>query len=255
MAIDVVAMMDEQEAKAAERENQPKRSYKPTFLRLSDKQKCMFRPLNNLDGAAVMEMHNKFNKADPKLSIDAVCAAENGDPCQHCIDAAAGDKKLKADRLFLLPVYVYKIWYTKRGVTNKGVAFQAGEVLMETDENDNEKPVSGIRLLKLSFERGTLVPVAQSLKGRYKEGDDLRRRDFTLERFGADQTTYYVLDAKDPSTFEKKLAPVTVDRIRERAFEACPPLAATGDPAIDGFVQAVKNAQVEEVSNDDIPVF
>lgn len=226
MAKSVIDMMDQQ----AERANTPQSSGKvaSTFLILGDKQKAIIRPVVNLDGAVVMAMHNRYHASDPSQSINAVCAAEVGKPCGAC-ELAKADKKLKASATFMLPVYVYKIVYTKSGTTKKGVSFKAGQEVTYKDVDGVEKPVSGNRILKLTF-FGRIASVAEAFKSRFKEGDNLTRRDFSLERIGDDTQTIYVLDPKDPQP--KKLPAVTEARIRELVLEACPPMIAFGDDVV-----------------------
>lgn len=235
MVANVVDLMDEQEEQGARAAVQ--RSAKPTFLILKDGQKALFRPLTNLDGCAVMDMHNKFHPTDIKLSVDATCACEDGGKlCKHCQDAA-NDKKLTARRTFFLPIYLYRIICLKDVLKKDGsVLFRKGEAVAYPDPENNNvlKPESGVRLLKLTFNFGTIATAAGMLKTRYREGDDLSRRDFSLERVGGDQQTKYILDPKDPSPFQlaNKIPAPTIERIRERVFEACPPLVATTNAAV-----------------------
>jgi hypothetical protein len=229
MAVNVVDLMDEQEEQGARAATV--KSYKPTFLILKDGQKAIFRPLTNLDGCAVMDMHGMFHPTDWKLSIDAACACEIGKPCKNCLDAA-NNKKLTARRTFFLAVYLYRIICLKDIKKKDGtILFKKGEVVAypDPDDNDTLKTESGVRLLKLTYNFGTIATAAASLKTRYREGDNLIRRDFSLERIGGDQQTKYVLDPKDPSPFKlaDRIAAPSVERIRERVLEACPPMIVT----------------------------
>jgi len=255
--VDVISMMDQQAERAAAAAATPRSkngvTVTNTFLMISDKQKAIIRPLYNLDAAIVLPVHYKFNRPDPKLTVNAVCSKEIGQQCQHCQDAA-NDKKLSVATAFMLPVYVYRIEHTEKGVDRNNVAFKAGEAVMYRDENDQMQPVHGVRILKLTF-FGSIATVANTFRSRYKRGDNITHRDFSIERIGGDQATRYILDPEDPSDFQPKIIIPTPERIRERILEACPPTplaGATSNIPVPAVLQTIK----EESSNEPaIPEF
>jgi hypothetical protein len=215
---DVLSLMDEEEKKAAER---PSGQFVPTFLRLKDKQKARVRPLFNLDGCVVLPMHNKYNKAAPKDSINAVCSSEIGLPCPHCQAAKDGDKQLTATTTFMLPVYVAQL--EEKNADGKWVP------VTYKDSNDSDVLVSGLRIIELKA-FGTINALLQSLRGLYREDDkhDIRQYGLVIERIGGDQQTKYTLLPKGPSPIPddaKKLVP-TQETVRQMVMAACPPAGA-----------------------------
>lgn len=232
MVNSVIDEMDLEESRIAEYKASKKvvsangHTFVNTFLLLGDGQKALFRPLVNLDGAVLMYMHLIFNSATRK-TINAVCnKKEFGLPCQYCGEAEE-NKKLLPIPTFMFPAYIHRITYTKE-VYNQFLkqTFRAGEAVTYTDADKNLQPVQGVRIIRLTFS-GAMEVTSQQLKTRFKDGDDLRRRDLSLERQGGDKDTKYVLDPKDPSVSNLKLAALTGDRIRERVIEVCPPVLPT----------------------------
>jgi hypothetical protein len=216
---DVLAMMDEEEKKAAER---PSGQFVPTFLRLKDKQKARVRPLFNLDGCVVLPMHNKFNKSNPKDSINAVCSSEIGLPCPHCQVAKDGDKALTATTTFMLPVYVAQL--EEKNADGKWVP------VTYKDSNDNDVFVSGLRIIELK-RFGTINALLQSLRGLYREDEkhDIRQYGLVIERIGGNQNTTYTTLPKGPSAMPddaKKLIP-TQETVRQMVMVACLPVGAS----------------------------
>jgi hypothetical protein len=230
MAMSVLELMDEQIKKA--KESPAGGSYKPTFLLLKNGHKALIRPLFNLDAVVVMSMHNKFNQAEPKQSINATCARELDKKCKYC-DQVASDKKLAAGVSFMLPVFVY------------GITDGEGKPVTYKDADGQEVAVSGIRILELkSF--GAISTVLSWLREYFAEcrKDDetysLTSQDFSITRVGEGQKTDYTVLAKAPKPFTRNVSAITAERVRERVIEACPPVVLE-DASATAVVENAKN--------------
>lgn len=178
----VLDMMDEAIQESATKATG---GFKPTFLTLKDKQKAILRPLFNLDQAIPLMMHNKFNKSNPKDSINAVCAQEIGKPCALC-GLAAEDKQLRPALSLMLPVYVYRIGTKQPDGSWADVTYKNAE--------DQDVRVQGLRILELK-QYGTITAVYQTLRTYYRDypSHDIGECDFSIERVGAMQNTSYAL--------------------------------------------------------------
>lgn len=249
--IDTIARMRQQEAKASA----PKSSYVPTFFKLGDKQRALIRPLVNLDVADVANFHRFFDP-QTKRYVEAMCGKEQGLPCLYCGLAANAEEKKKKNELtaketFFLPVWVYAI-LVKKVDPDTGMEVlddhdnPVWEKLTYTDsETNQEKPVSGIRIMQLTF-FGSIKSVADAFLKMYSSGKNITAQDFVIERVGADQHTKYIPSNKQPSEFKVKMDPITQEDIRERVLDASP-IQSTGN--------STTNTATSEVQDDDIPVF
>ncbi len=237
---EVLAAMDEEEKRASER---PTGTFVPTFLRLKDKQKARVRPLFNLSQSIVLATHNKYNNADPKQSINAVCAQELGADCPHCT-AAANDKKLTAGNVFYLPVYVSSVEQKNDNGTWIPVTYK---------KDDLEEPVAGLRILELKT-FGSINQVYTSIRNLFKEDDnhDIRQYGLIIERSdvkrGDNQppNPIYTILPKGPSAMSdagKALVP-TPEKVREMILAALPPAGVTVVPS------SPKSSAVSERDND-----
>lgn len=233
MALSVIELMNQQEQDA-------KSSYVPFFLRLKDKQRAYVRPLLNLDQCLVCFYHH-FYSVDRKRYVDAICAREINQPCVYCQmqEAAAKEKnqrsetELKAKQVFMLPLYLH-------GIVAKEVDESGMEVLDQNDnpvwkkltyvdkETEQEKIVSGVRVIPLMFAKSALVPVASNLKAVYMTAGDIRLQDFIIERVGADQKTTYKMGKKQPAPFTVQLEEdITREWLHNKLYdEVAPPMPA-----------------------------
>lgn len=232
---EVLAAMDEEEKRASER---PQGTFVPTFLRIKDKQKARIRPLFNLSQSIVLSTHNKYNQADPKQSINAICAQELGADCPHCA-AAANDKKLTAGTVFYLPVYVSSLEQKNDSGTWIPVTYK---------KDDLEEPVAGLRILELKT-FGSINQVYTSIRNLFKEDDnhDIRQYGLIIERSDTNpkNPTYTTLP-KGPSAMPenaKSLVP-TPEKVREMILQALPPAGVTA------VSSSPKSSQVSERDND-----
>jgi hypothetical protein len=186
MTTDVLAMMDEEKAQQQE---QSAGTFKFVFLtlRVGPKKngqpatvvrKTSFRALYPLDGAILMKVHSKYDKATNSY-LTAICADEIGKPCELC-KQAENDKKLTAKNSLMLPVHMYGI---------KDQFDKNGEWFPLTSKNDagEEKAINGLRVLELQ-NFGAIEPVFRAIR-KVHSGDreedisprDIRTLDFVLE--------------------------------------------------------------------------
>jgi hypothetical protein len=234
--------------KATERANnpQPKKSGKPVFLFFKPGQKALIRPMFKLDDCLTFQFHNKWND-DPQHRVNAICAKEIGKTCQHC-QAAKEDKKLRAGDTVYVPVYVYHVIDV---ATGQKVTYK------DKDEDDNEvmKLVTGFRMLELTL-FGKPLAILQAFLSHERDEDLITTCDFNIEQTSAGQSKNFLVTPKAPKPVNPKVQEACpgIDKFHEAILGARPPLVA-GDDAIDGFVHAVNAQVVEEVSNDNIPVF
>lgn len=237
MVTDVLAAMDSETKRASERASG---NFTLTFLRLNDGQKAKIRPLFNLSQCVVLAMHSKFNQADPKQSVNAVCGTENGGECLHCDAAKAGDKKLVANTVFFLPVYVSVIEAKNESGIWTPVTYQRGGVDME---------VNGLRILELKA-FGTIGTVLQFLRSLYSEDKehDIRQYGLIMERVGAGQPTKYTILPKGPTPMPEpaKIFIPTQEAVRQMILSACPPAGTT----VVSSAPAATSSQVSEKDND-----
>jgi hypothetical protein len=241
MATDVLAMMDSELKRAKEAAKSG--SFVPTFLRLNDGQKARIRPLFNLTECVVLPMHNKFNKSNPKESINAVCGLEVGDDCPYC-EAVASDKALSASTVFMLPVYVSVI---EQQDSQTGLW---SPVTYKKD--DKEVEVSGLRILELkSF--GAVSSIFETIRDLYREDDkhDIRQYGLIIQRVGAFQQTSYTILPKGPSQMPdaaKALIPSS-DDVKKMVLAACPPAGTSSSSSSSSSVTST-NGKVSERDND-----
>lgn len=228
----VTELMKRADEKAA---NPSSGAYKPTFLLLKEGQKALIRPLYNLIGeqadACVMAMHNKFNVADPKQSINSVCAQEIDKACELCRLAEAGDKQLRPSWSIMLPVYLYRQEELKDG---------SWEKLTYTDSSGVEQRVCGVRVLELK-DFGKIYDVLKFLRShlRDEKPHDITTCDFSIEQSGSGKQKSFIvkaLGAKDMNPKIREHIP-SPEQVRQMVIEACKPrVVQTGNAAIDNGI-------------------
>lgn len=240
--VNALDLIDQELAKAAAPRTSGKR---PIFLFLKENHKALIRPLYNLTDALVLSKHSKWND-DPQYRVNAICAKEEDNDCKYCA-MVGDDKKMGAAFHFYLPVYVYSVIDQSTGQK---------VVYKERQENgsDVERPVQGVRVLELtSF--GTIGAVLKFFREFMKEEEmPLTGCDFSISQVGAGQKKSFVCMPKAPKPMApqiKDLIP-TAERLRERLLDACPPVIADG--AKTEVIGKIMN-ELDEVSNDNIPVF
>lgn len=252
----VAQFMKQAEEKAAN----PTSNFKPTFVLLKENQKAIIRPLFNLVGAdidqCVMAMHSKYNATDPKQSINSVCAQEVGKICELCRLADAGDKELRPSWSIMMPVYLHKIGLYVGTDENGNAVWQ--DVTWKKADGTEEK-VNGLRILELK-DFGKVYEILKFLRSHHRDEKehDITICDFTIEQSGVGKKKSFVTKARAPKRDKvtneiiamppslRQIIP-TPDAVRQMVIDACKPrIVVTGNPAIDGVVQAVKNAQIEE---------
>jgi hypothetical protein len=179
----------EQKQKAAKES----KSFDSFYFFLKEDEKAVVRPLLNIPQVTLTETlyHEMFDRATGKMVADNVCAQPFGRPCKLCQQATA-EKKLKATPRVFLPVYVHGVW--KRDLMGELVAVTA------KDESGVEKPIRGIRFLKLKL--GSTI--LDDLKVVYYDSDErsICTSDFSIERLGSG------LDTRYPTNLRKKVLPL-----------------------------------------------
>lgn len=231
----VLDLMDSETKRASERASG---AFVPTFLRLTDGQKARISPLFNLTQCVVMAVHNQYNAADPKQSINAICGLEVGNECLHC-EAVPNNKKLSAGTVFFLPVYVSTLEQKN----------DAGIYVPVTYEKDGQTcEVNGLRILELKA-FGTVSIIMQTLRGLYADDDrhDIRQYGLIVERIGSGQKTNYTVLPKGPRAMPdvaKALIP-TPEKVREMVLAALPPATV-----ISSAPAATSSSKVSEKDND-----
>lgn len=219
------------------RASQPRASRRPVFLFFREGHKALVRPLVNLDQVLVLSKHSKWS-SDPNQKVDAVCASEIGESCWYC-NAAKEEKKLRANVYFFLPVWVYAV---KDVHTGQSVTYK--------DEDGQEKPIEGMRVLELSS-FGTISSVLKFFRSFYQDEDSghtITGNDFTLEQSGEGTKKSYIVMAKAQKPMRADIAQAipTFDELRTLVLAARPPLTADDSPT---------KSTAKEASNGKIPEF
>lgn len=213
MAIDVIAEMEAEQKRAAARSS----GSNVSWFMLKDGEKSLIRCLLNLSQAAIILKHDFYNPATRKFEVNALCARSldlDEEQCAHCI-AARGNKKLLAQKYFILPVYVY------------GVKNSSGQAVVYTDSEGNEKAVQGLKYLQLKASSDILAV----LLAMYRDGTNLTGLDLKISRTGASTDTKYTVLPQSPSPFAVADVPVqNVEDIITRIADLNPPAIAGGLP-------------------------
>jgi len=240
MAVSNKALISQATARENQRAKAPKKSGKPVFLFFKPGQKALVRPMFSIDDAITLNYHNKWSD-NPDYKVQAVCATERGEPCQHCSDfKELGDKQLKASATIFLPVYVYSVIDVETG---KKVTYT------EKDEHDNkiEKPVSGFRVLELPL-FGKPLMILQTFMAHERDEDLIVTCDFSIEQQGGGQGKNFITSPKVPKPVDERIAKACpgIDRFHQVILEARPPLVTSDN--------AVSLEGIEQSASDTIPV-
>lgn len=233
---DPMALLDEEMNKASET-----RSFKPFFFSIAKDEKALIRPLLNMPQYLLVNKHEFYNPGTNKFEVRAICARDVELECQHCIDAQT-NKKLSADKRFVLPIYVHAVINTKTGEQS----------IYETQ--DGEKlPVKGPRLLEMKRSSSIL----RDLVAAYNESDehDITGNDFVIRREGEKLETKYTVTMKAPKPFEAEVDAQWKNRdsVLMLFAEACEPKVVGNDepfqpaPDFPADVPARSNGKVKSV--------
>jgi hypothetical protein len=198
-------LMQEFEAKnkAAKEAN---KSFDNFFFFLKEDEKAIVHPLLNVPQLTLTEMlyHEKFDHVAGKMVADCVCATPFGETCKLCKEAEfMHDKKLKATPRVFLPVYVH-------GVFKTNLLNQLEDVTAK-DDDGVEKPISGVRFLKLKLGSAIL----DSLKEFYYDSDDhsILTSDFIITRRGSGLDTTYKLTSRKLQPIAEKIVRYDPERV------------------------------------------
>lgn len=223
-----------------ERAAAPRASRKPVFLFLKEGYSALIRSLFNLGDCIVLQKHNKYSE-HAESRVNAICAKEIGQECKYC-GLIEHDKKLQANTVFFLPVYVY-------GVRDKS----ENPVTYKEADTQEEKPVKGFRVLELtSF--GTIGTVLKTFRSYTKDPDyshTITGNDFTLTQIGSGQTKDYTLVPKPAKPIHSAIVEHMPDiaSFHKAILEALPP-TTIGDVKPSSVSSAQPAGEV-----DDIPTF
>jgi hypothetical protein len=217
--LDVVAEIEAEQKRAAAKSAGGNAS----FFVLKNGEKALVRPLLNLNACASIWKHDFYNQATGKYEVNALCAQSLDLPaecCKHCMAAkSTGNKKLSAIKLFIVPLYVY------------GIKNSDGQAITYTDQEGNEKSVSGVRFLSL---KGTSDMLA-TLVTMFREGTNISSSDLTITRKGEKLLTSYTILPRPPAPFAVEGIPAQYrDSIVERINELNPAEIIDG-PDTDHF--------------------
>ncbi len=225
---DPMAVLDEEMQRAAEKSG----GFAPFFFSIRDGERALVRPLLNMRDYVMLRFHEKFNSATKKYDVSAVCAADFGQECQHCKDAAT-DKKLSAQNRFYLPVYIH-------GALKQDPITKKWAPLTYTDQEGNEQPVKGVRILEMKPSSSIL----SALVGAYNTADthNITLYDFVIERKGAQLDTTYTttLSPNAPRALPDDLSKQSRERIKSDV-EIARPMRAVGAPVV-----SASNGKVED---------
>src|SRR5581483_2663707 len=227
MIDDVVAEMEAEQKKAAARSSAGSASW---FM-LKDGEKALIRCLLNLNAVAVILKHDFYNPVTRKFEVNALCAVTSGlsleeSQCKHCQTAKqTGNKKLLAQKYFVMPVWVY------------GVKNAQGQAVTYFDSEGNEQPVQGLKYLQMKATSDILA----TLIAMYRDGTDLTTLDLTISRTGAGTDMKYTTLPRQPQPFAVKDVPPQ-DRalIVQRIADLNPVELVDDDP---GFPPAMTNGK------------
>ena len=251
-----------------QREDVSKVNSAPFFFRLGDKQRALVRPILNLEQALAVHYHKFYDKANKKY-YEAVCGREVGKPCIYCNDAsltkdAQKKKDLTPKELFFVPVWLYAIQYKK--VDDNGVEIlddndnPIWEKLHYTDKETNEeKLVSGIRVMQLAFRGTAYSKVLEAFYDMTNNGERIVDRDFIISRVGSGTDTSYVPSKRQPAPFKVQIeSPLTEEWLKQRVFEVSPPVTlddGSPSPLQGGNGASAKESKKEEAFDDTIADF
>lgn len=208
---------------------------KPIFLFLKPGYKALIRPLYDLDSAIVLQMHDKYSD-NKDYKVNAVCACENGQACEHCDTAKAlKDRDLTAKIAFYIPVYVYNL-VEVRVVAGREQAFPV-TYEEEVDGRKVQKPVRGFRLIEC-FKYGKTYGLLKTLRGYEAENKvAINTCDWVIAQDGSGQGKTLTLTAKRETEINPQLkaAIPSVSRFRDQIFEARPPVVRVADAIEDNM--------------------
>lgn len=225
---DPMAFLEEEMAKA------PETGLKPFFFSIKAGEKALIRPLMNMNEYVLVNKHELFDNATKKFVARAICAKDLDLECQYCLDAT-NNKKLTADKRFILPIYVHAVVNVKTGLS---VTYK--------DQDGNEVAVSGVRLLEMKRSSSIL----KDLVGAFNEDDEhnITRMDFVIRREGEGLETEYTVTPKAPSKFTVSPDPRYLDRdeIVVLFSEACEPKIVGQDEKL-AATPAQSNGKVRNV--------
>lgn len=212
--VDPMSVLDEEMNKQPENTG-----FKPFFFSIAKDEKALVRPLLNMNQYVMVNKHEAWNQAAGKFDVRAICAADLDLDCQHCVDAVTtGNKKLKADKRFILSVYVHAV-----------INVKTGQQVTYTDQEGKEHPVSGPRLLEMKRSSSLL----RDLVAAYNESDehDITAQDFVIRREGEKLETKYTVTPKAPKPFTETVDAAYRDReaVLRMFAEACEPLIVGND--------------------------
>jgi hypothetical protein len=210
MVGDVLAMIEDQMARPVVRSCGQRRQL---FLYLKERQKTMIRPLINLDVASAFAIHNRYHP-DMKRKIYVVCAREINKPCYYCRENSRGEQVCDAELSFMLPVFVYSLIDTR-----------SGRQIMYRDQDGQDRPVSGVRLLELTA-FGAVRDILATFSAFVQAGGDISDCDWTLEQFVSSQGKRIVAKPRPLKSLTPQLkAQVpSEDLIRKCILEFAPPI-------------------------------
>jgi len=226
---DPMALLEEEMNKA------PESGLKPFFFSIKSGEKALIRPLMNMNEYVLVNKHELFDNGSKKFVARAICAKDLELECQYCLDAA-NNKKLTADKRFILPIYVHAV-----------VNVETGLPVTYKDQDGNEQEVKGVRLLEMKRSSSIL----KDLVGAYNESDthNITENDFVIRRKGEALETEYTVTPKAPSKFTISPDPRYLDR-NEIVFlfsEACEPKIVGSDEKPAATSAQASNGKVRNV--------
>ncbi len=210
MVGDVLAMIEDQMARPVVRTCGQRRQL---FLYLKEQQRALIRPLLNLDAATAFALHNRY-QPDIKRKIYVVCAREINKSCYYCQDDMKGELLCNAEVSFMLPVFVYSLIDTR-----------SGRRIMYHDQDGQEQPVSGLRLLELTA-FGVVRDILATFSAFIHAGGNISNCDWTLEQFVGSHGKCIVtkpMPLKPLSPQLEALIP-SEDLVRKCVLEFAPPI-------------------------------
>lgn len=192
MAIDILGEIEQEQKRLAAKANGGNAS----FFKLKDGERALVRPLLNLGNIAVILKHDFFNPTTRKYEISALCTGTSyfgmPDQCQHCQTAKdTKNKKLLATKYFVVPLWVYSVKNAE------------GQTVTYTDQEGNEKQVSGLRYLQMKASSDILGV----LTAMYREGIDITSLDLVIGRKGESLDTKYTVLQHPPKPFAVENVP------------------------------------------------
>jgi hypothetical protein len=202
---DVVVEMETEQKRVAARSSAGSASW---FM-LKNGEKALVRCLLNLNQAVSILKHESWNPSTRRFEINALCARSlelDADQCAHCV-AARTNKKLSAQKFFIVPLYVY------------GVKNSAGQAVSYIDPEGNEKLVEGLKYLQLKASSDILA----TLIAMYRDGSNVTAMDLKITRAGTGIDTRYTVLPQPPSVFSIAGVPAqNRNKIIQRVVELNP---------------------------------